>query len=146
MQSDSSLGDRLIFTVSTASVMFNVNFVSTSSMSAGAAFFASMAVALMMHVFIRVDWVFVDGNGVNLLLHDDWVGNFDWDFDGIGNFDFFDDGDLDDLDFRHLLVVMLVDGVDWNLHASDVVFRMTASMTAGNWDCASCGDNTRQSN
>lgn len=128
--------------------MFDVNLMPASSVSAGAAISTTMTVTLVMHVLRRVDWVLVDGNGVNLLLHDDWVGNFDWDLDGIGNFDFLDDGHLDDLDFRHLLVVVLVNGVDWDLHAADVVLMMSTatSVTAGNWHCASGGDNTRQSN
>lgn len=125
--------------------MFNVNFMATAGMTASSAFTAAMSVALVMHVLIRVDWELVDGNGVNFLLHDDWVGNFDWDFDWVWDFDFLDDGNFDDLDLWHLLVVMLVDGVDRHLHASDVVL-MAASVTAGNWHCACGSHNACQSN
>jgi hypothetical protein len=32
-----------------------------------------------------VNWVFVDWNGMNVLLHDDWVWDFDWNLDWVWN-------------------------------------------------------------
>jgi hypothetical protein len=113
-----------------------------------------------------VDWEFVDWNGVDLLLDDDWVTvrretvndsksqrkfainlrNLDWDFDWVRNLNFLYDWNFHDLVFWHLLVVMLVDGVNWNFDASDVMFTASATAaTSGNWNCTrSCRQNDDQ--
>jgi hypothetical protein len=79
---------------------------------------------------------------MDLLLHDNWVRDLDWDFDGVWDLDFLDDWHLDDLVLWHLLVVVLVNGVDWNFDASNVMFLMSASMPA--WEGRCCRYEAKQ--
>lgn len=65
----------------------------------------------MVDVLRRVDWLFVDGNCVNLLL--DYIGdaNLVGNFIRLQHFDFLHNWNFDDLDFRNLLGVVLVNCV-----------------------------------
>lgn len=58
----------------------------------------------------------MDWDGVNFLFHNNWVRDFDWDFDWVWDFDFFHDWNLDDLIFWNFFVVMLMDSVDWDFN------------------------------
>lgn len=64
----------------------------------------------------------MDWDCVNLLLHDDWVRDFDGNFNWVGNFHFFNDGNFDDFIFWDFLVVVLVNGVNGNVNASHMMF------------------------
>lgn len=89
--------------------------------AAAAAASASMS-TFMMNMFRRVNWEFVDWNGVNFLLDNDWVWDLDWDFNWIRHLDFLYNWYFDDLDFRHPFVVMLMNGMDRNFYTSDMMF------------------------
>lgn len=64
----------------------------------------------------------MDGNGVNFLFHDDWVWDFDWDFNWVWDFDFFNDWDFDYFVFWDFLVVMFVDSMDRDFNTANMVF------------------------
>lgn len=86
------------------------------------AFSAAMSVAFVVNMFRRVYWELVNWNSVDLLLDDDWVWDLDGDLDWIWDLNFLDDRHFHDLDLWHFLVVVLVDGVDWNFDASNMMF------------------------
>jgi len=80
----------------------------------------------------------MDGNGVNFLLHDDWVRNFDWNFDWVWDFNFLNYGDFDNFIFRDFLVVVFMDCVDGNFNTSDVMFTAAATTAETSWSSGSC--------
>ena len=110
--------------ITTAAASMSTTSISTTAASMATAAASSWWVT-MMNMFGWVNWVFVNWDSVNFLLYDDWIRNLDRNFHWIRNFDFFDDWNLYNFIFWNLLVVMLVDCVDWNFYTSDVMF-MTA--------------------
>lgn len=100
----------------------------------------------------------MDGHGVDFLLDDDWVRDLDGDFYWIWHFDFHNLFHFNDFVFGNFLVMMFVDGVDWDFHASHMMFTRKfvvliacdtlkelnllsaiISTTARHWDCTRCG-------
>lgn len=73
-----------------------------------------------MNMLRCVNWEFVNGNSLDVLLHNDWIWNLDWHFDWIGHLNFDDFVNFYDLVFGNFLVVMLVNCFDWNLDTFDV--------------------------
>lgn len=69
----------------------------------------SFVVVLMLR---SVNWVVMNRNGDNMRLHDDWVWDFDWDMDGVGNLNFLNHWHFNLLVDRELFGVMMMDGVD----------------------------------
>lgn len=64
----------------------------------------------------------MDRDSVNLLLHNNWVRNFDRNLDWVGNLNFFNYGDFHDFIFWDFFVVMFVNCMDRNVDAANMMF------------------------
>lgn len=73
-----------------------------------------------MDVFGGVDWMCMDRNGVNFLLHNVWNTDFVMNFVRMWDFNLLHDRNFNNFDFRDLLCVMLMVGVIW-IFGMDVI-------------------------
>lgn len=70
----------------------------------------------------------MDWDSMNFLLDDNWVWDFHGNLNWVWDFDFNDLFNFHNFVFRNFFVVMLVNSVNWNFDASNVVFPVKIIM------------------